>query len=179
MSLARTRIILVILAALAIAVFGVSRLIGSLATAAEASQVGSLDGLTTQVTKAGWVDMDHDMSGNAPGYQMPPAMMPGMPEQGKERIALTITVTNTSDRTRPLVPREEFALHAASAGDLVPPHSRLAPHNAVTGVLFFDVPPGDADHSDMWLEWSHDGTSAKVSVPLEGAGAGPDHQHNP
>jgi hypothetical protein len=177
---------LVVLAALAVAVLGVTRLIGSLSAEAPAGQVGSLNGLTAQVTTVGWVAMDHDMSTTAPGYQMPPAMMPGMPEQGKERLSVTVTVTNTSAGTRPVVPRDEFALHATKDGALIAPHSdtfgelpRLAPQNAVTGALFFDLPPGDVADSAAWIEWSHSGTSTKFAVPLNTAGSGPAHQHNP
>jgi hypothetical protein len=185
MRLARTRIVIIVLAALAVAIFGVVRLVDSFGVEAQASPVGHLDNLNVQVADAGWVDMDHDMSANAPGYQMPPQMMPGMPEQGKERLAVTVTVTNTGDDTRPVRPIEEFALHATKDGALLPPHSdtfgelpRLAAHNAVNGTLFFDLPPGDVADSSTWLEWSHGGTKARISVPLNGIGAGPPHQHN-
>jgi len=171
---------------MAAAIFGITRLVATLSAAPEASAVGSLDNLDAQVTTVGWVDMEHDMSTNAPGYQMPPAMMPGMPEQGKERLAVTLSVLNTSDGVRPLRPGQEFALHAGKGGELVPPHSdtfgelpRLAGHNAVTGTLFFDLPVGDVTDSATWLEWSHDGTSARLSVPLDRTGSGPVHQHNP
>jgi hypothetical protein len=186
MRLARTTIVLVVLAALAVAIFGIVRLVDSVGAEAEASPVGRLDNISAQVTTAGWVDMDHDMTGNAPGYQMPPQMMPGMPEEGKERLAVAVTVTNTGDATRPVRPIEEFALHATKDGQLIPPHSdtfgelpRLAAHNAVTGTLFFDLTPGDVIDSSTWLEWSHAGTRARISVPMNDAGAGPVHQHNP
>ena len=187
MSLARTRtrIVIVVLTAMSIAIFGITRLVLSLTAEAAPAQVGSVDNLTAEVTKAGWVDMDHDMSANAPGYQMPPQMMPGMPEEGKERLAVSVTVTNTTNDTRPVKPIEEFALHATKDGKLIPPHSdsfgelpRLAPHNAVNGVLFFDLPPGDVVDSATWLEWQHGDARARISVPMNGAGSGPGHQHN-
>jgi hypothetical protein len=186
MRLARIRIVIVVVAALAAAIFGITRLIGALGAEAQASPTGSLDSLNVAVSNAGWLDMEHDMSTNAPGYQMPPAMMPGMPEQGKERLAITLTVMNTSDGSRPFRPAREFALHAGK-GELITPHSdtfgevapRLAGHNAVTGTLFFDLPTGEVDDSATWLEWSHGGASARVSVPMNGAGSGPIHQHNP
>lgn len=185
MPLARTRIMLVIVAALAVAIFGATRLISALSAEAEAGQVGSLNGLTAAVTTVSWVNMDHDMSSGAPGYQMPPAMMPGMPEEGKQRLSVTLTITNTSDGTRPVVPREEFTLHATKDGALVPSQAdtfgelpRLAPQNGVSGVLFFDLPQGDVVDSAAWIEWSHGGSSTKIAVPLNAAGAGPEHQHN-
>src|SRR6266540_1699256 len=140
LSAPRVRIVVVVLAALSVAIFGIVRLVDSLRTEPQAGPVGHLDNLNVQVVTAGWVDMDHDMSANAPGYQMPPQMMPGMPEEGKERLAVNVTVTNTGDDTRPVRPIEEFALHATKDGQLIAPHSdsfgelpRLAPHNAVKG----------------------------------------------
>lgn len=180
----RIRIVILVLAALAMAAFGIVRLVDSLRPELQATAVGHLDNLNVEVTTAGWVDMDHDMSANAKGYQMPPQMMPGMPEQGKERLAVSVTVTNTGNDTRPVKPIDEFALHATKDGQLITPHSdsfgelpRLAPHNAVKGVLFFDLPPGDMVDSATWLEWQHAGTRARISVPMNGSG--PAHQHNP
>lgn len=186
LSAPRLLVVFVVLAALSLAIFGVVRLVDSLRPELQAAPIGHLDNLNVHVDTAGWVDMDHDMSANAKGYQMPPQMMPGMPEPGKERLAVSLTVTNTGDDTRPVKPIEEFALHATRDGQLIPPHSdsfgelpRLAAHNAVTGVLFFDLPPGDVVDSATWLEWQHGGTRARISVPMNGAGSGPVHQHNP
>ncbi len=184
MPLARARILIIVAIALAIAIFGVTRLFAAFSVEAEATRTGSLDSMTSEVTGAGWVDMDHDMSGNAPGYQMPPAMMPGMPEQGEQRIAVAITIANTSDQTRQLYPGEEFVLHSAKGDKQWTAHShtfgelpRLAPHSGVAGTLYFDLPPGDVADSAIWVEWSHGDTSARLSVPLNGA-TPPDHQHN-
>jgi hypothetical protein len=184
MSLVRTRIIIVLLAALAVAAFGVTRLFVASSEAVEVSQVGTLDGLTAEVTTAGWVEMDHDMSANAPGYQMPPAMMPGMPEQGQQRIAVKLTVGNTTGATRPVRVGEEFTLHAAKDDKSWTPHShtfgdlpRLAGRNAISGVLYFDLSPADVVDSATWIEWSHDGSSTRLFVPLNGAEPG--HQHTP
>jgi len=184
MSLMRTRIIIVLLAALAVTAFGVTRLFAAQSGAVEVSQVGNLDGLTAQVTTAGWVEMDHDMSGNAPGYQMPPAMMPGMPEQGQERIEVKLTIANVTDGTRPLRAGEEFTLHAAKGDKSWTAHShtfgelpRLAGRHAVSGVLYFDLPPADVADSTTWIEWSHGGSSTRLFVPLNGAA--PEHQHSP
>jgi Domain of unknown function (DUF4352) len=180
----RSRIMIVVLAALAAAIFGVTRLVASLGTEAEASQVASLGGLTAETSKAEWVGMDHDMSPNATGYTMPPAMMPGMPEQGEQRMSVSVTITNTGDQTRPLRPLEEFTLRTAKSDARWSAHSdsfgelpRLAPRSGVSGVLFFDLPPEDVADSDVWIEWSHEGSSTRLSVPLNGAV--PKHQHNP
>jgi hypothetical protein len=171
-------------AALGVAIFGVVRLVAAFS----ADQLGPLtavahvDGLDSQVTAASWVQMDHDMAPDAPGYQMPPAMMPGMPQGDDQRLAVYISVANTSADTRPLEPDLEFTLHSSAKqwsaqtgtfGEL----PRLAPRNAVNGVLFFDLPPADLVDSSSWLEWNHDGTSSRLVLPLNGAA--PVHSHGP
>ncbi len=184
MSMARTRILIIVVVALAISIFGITRLFAASNVEAEASRAGSLDSMTAEVTKAGWVEMDHDMAGDAPGYQMPPGMMPGMPEQGEQRISLTITVINTSDQTRQLRAGEEFVLRSARDDQKWTPRThtfgdlpRLAPHSGVTGTLYFDLPPEALGDSSPWVEWSHGNTSTRLSVPLNGA-IGPEHEHN-
>jgi hypothetical protein len=181
MHLARIRIVTVVVVALAAALFGVTRLFAAFNTEAQATEVGSLDGLNVQVTKAGWIDMGHDMA-STPGFQMPPAMMPGMPEQGKERLSVTLTVLNTGDASKAARLGSEFALHTGKDAELVTPQSdtfgelpRLAGRNAVNGTLFFDLPSGELDDSSTWLEWSHGGSTARILVPVNGAVP---HQHN-
>jgi len=186
MSSLRLRTVLVALAALAVAAFGVVKLAASLTAPAAAADQATVDGLTAQVTTADWTGMDHDMSGDAPGYQMPPAMMPGMPENGDQRLAVSVTVVNISDDTRPFRPGEEFALRAGDDGEQWAPHSdtfgelpRLAPHNAITGILFFDVPPTALTQVPVWVEWTHDDTANRLVIPLDGVRSGPSHSHTP
>jgi hypothetical protein len=176
-----TRIVIVIVAALGAAIFGVTRLFAA-PSAGPVSQNATVDGLTTSVTTAAWSKMDHDMSG--PGYQMPAQMMPGMPEQGKERLVLSVTVTNTTDGTRPIKVGDEFVLRMGEGDQRVTPHSdtfgelpRLAAHNAVAGQLFFDLMREDLARSSAWLEWTHGGTTSRLSIPLDGIEAGSNHQH--
>ena len=125
------------------------------------------------------------MTQNAPGYQMPPAMMPGMPDQGKERLLVQVAVSNDSNDTRPLRPGQEFTLHAGKDGTAIKPQSdsfgelpRLAAHNAVNGVIYFDLPPADLTASPAWIEWAHGGTTTRLSLPLNGVPAAPNHQHS-
>jgi hypothetical protein len=145
-----------------------------------------VDSLTASVIAAGWTSMDHDMSSDAPGYQMPPAMMPGMPENGDQRLSVTVTVVNTSDDTRPLRPDKEFALHAGKENKQWAPHSdtfgdlpRLAPHNAVEGILFFDLPPAQLTGATAWIEWTHGDSANRLTIPMDGVSSGPSHSHNP
>lgn len=184
---AASRILLlsVLLVAASVAVFGISKLI-STAAPVSSSEEATIDGLTAEVTTAGWTTMDHDMSGgDSSGFQMPPAMMPGMPENDDQRLAVTVTVTNTGDGTRPLRPGTEFALRAGEAGQPHAPHShtfgelpRLAAHNAVTGVLFFDLSPAELADSTIWVEWTHGDATGRLTIPRDGVGAGPGHSEH-
>jgi hypothetical protein len=183
MSLPHAKIVLVVLAALAVATVGIVRL--ATPPAASAADEATVDSLTAQVTSAGWTTMDHDMSGDAPGYQMPPAMMPGMPENGDQRLAVAVTVVNTSNGTRPLRPGEEFALRAGEEGRQWAPHSdtfgdlpRLAGRNAVNGILFFDL-PADELVAPAWIEWTHSGTTSRLTIPMDGMRDHPGHSGNP
>jgi hypothetical protein len=180
------RIVIVVVAACAVATVGVVRLVASPDASSAAARQASVDSLTAQVTEAGWTAMDHDMSSDAPGYQMPPAMMPGMPENGDERLAVSVKVVNTSDDTRPLLPGKEFALHAGTDGKQVAPHSdtfgelpRLAPHNAVEGILYFDLPAAELTDAPAWIEWTHGDTANRLIIPMDGVSGGPSHSHNP
>nr|WP_198151612.1 DUF4352 domain-containing protein [Kibdelosporangium sp. MJ126-NF4] len=165
------------MAASVLAFFGVRAFFGTMReSAAEVVSSATIDGLTASVGQAGWVVMDHDMSGTAPGYQMPPAMMPGMPAEGNQRVAVTVTVVNTTDETRPMKPDAEFFLRTESAGDPVTAHSdtfgelpRLAPGSAVNGVLYYDLPP----HSSLWIEWRHEGATARLAM-----GVAPSHSNH-
>jgi hypothetical protein len=186
MSLPRVKIAIVVLTALVVAVIGVVRLAASSDAPAEAAGQASVDSLTASVTAAGWTSMDHDMSADATGYQMPPAMMPGMPENGDQRLSVTVTVVNTSDETRPLRPDKEFALHAGKENKQWAPHSdtfgdlpRLAPRNAVEGVLFFDLPAAQLTGAAAWIEWTHQGSTNRLTIPMDGVSSGPSHSHNP
>lgn len=186
MSAPRIRLAVVVVAAMAVAGFGVARLFAALDPPSAAAGQASLDSLIAQVTTAEWTKMDHDMSANAPGYQMPPAMMPGMPEGDDQRLAITVTVVNTSDATRPVKPGKEFLLHAGKQGRTWAPHSdtfgdlpRLAPHNEVKGILFFDLPPAELADSPAWIEWRHGDATTSLTIPMEGVSAGPSHSHTP
>jgi hypothetical protein len=186
MSLPRVRIVFVVLSALAVATFGVIRLVAVPDASSAAAGDASVDSLTAQITAAGWTGMDHDMSGDSPGYQMPPGMMPGMPENGEQRLSVSVTVVNSSDDTRPLRPSEEFTLHAGKEGKQWAPRTdtfgdlpRLAPGNAVKGNLFFDLPPAELTDSAAWIEWTHGDTTSRLTIPMDGVSGPPNHPHNP
>jgi hypothetical protein len=178
-------IVAIVLAALSVSVLGVGRLIAGAGVPPTVSPLATFNEVTAQVSGAKWTVMDHDMAPDAPGYQMPPAMMPGMPTGDDQRLSVSITLVNTSDQTRPIRPAKEFVLHAGKEGKGWSPHSdtfgelpRLAPHNEVTGTFFFDIPPAEFADSPAWIEWTHDGTAARLTIPLDGAVV-PEHSHNP
>jgi hypothetical protein len=166
--LRKAGITLVLLVALAVAFFGVRAYVSTIDNPpAAANASATLSGLTASVGSADWVMMDHDMSTAAPGYQMPPAMMPGMPAEGEQRLQVPVTVVNTTGETRPIRPGKEFLLRTESADTPLTPHSdtfgelpRLAPGSAVSGVLYFDLPP----HSPEWIEWTHEGATARLAI---------------
>ncbi|HEU5475936.1 MAG TPA: hypothetical protein VFV67_35370 [Actinophytocola sp.] len=181
----RTRIVLVVLAALALAVVGGVQLFAAPNSEpmVEAGPVATMDSLTTQVETATWTEMDHDMSGTTPGYQMPAGMMPGMPEGDDQRLAVQVTVTNTSSGTRPMRPAEEFTLRAGKDGRSIPAQTdtfselpRLPAGNAVKGILFFDLPPADLAES-AWIEWKRGDKITRLALPMDTASGGHGHSH--
>jgi hypothetical protein len=185
MLLPRLRTVIIVVAASAVATFGVAHLVAASDTPSGATDLATMDNLTARVATAGWTNMDHDMDSDATGYQMPPAMMPGMPEGSDERLAISVTVVNTSEDTRLLSPGEEFALHAGKEGKQWRPHSdtfgdlpRLAPHNAVTGMLYFDLPAAALTESLAWIDWTHGGTTSRLTIPMDGVSAPEAHSHN-
>jgi hypothetical protein len=182
----RVRFVLVLLTALAAAVFGAVQLLAEQAADPVVhDQMANVDSLNAQVTNVGWTEMDHDMAPDAPGYQMPPAMMPGMPEGDDQRFAVGVTVTNTSSDTRPLRPASEFTLHVGKAGRTVKAQTdtfgelpRLAAQNAVKGVLYFDLPPAELAESPAWLEWTRGDTITRMALPTDTASGDHGHSHN-
>lgn len=182
MSLPRTKIVLVALSALAVATVGVVRL--ATPPDASATDEATVDSLTAQVTTANWTSMDHDASEDTTGYQMPAQMMPGMPEDGEQRLAVAVTVVNTSGDTRQLRPDKEFALHAGQDSRQWAPHSdtfgdlpRLAGRNAVNGIIFFDLPTNELT-APAWIEWTHSGTTSRLTIPMDGVGEPQEHSGN-
>lgn len=168
---ARVTGLLVMCAALAAAAIGVTTMVAPADTAPPGS-TALVGGLTASVSDAGWLGMDHDMSTTASGYQMPPAMMPGMPAAGDDRLSVVVTMVNTSDATIAFRPVGEFTLHAGPAATRVAAYGgtfgdlpRLGAGAAITGTLFFDLPPTALDSAAAWLDWSRSGGAARLSIP--------------
>lgn len=127
--------------------------------------------LRAEVGKVTWLGMDHDMSATASGYQMPPAMMPGMPATGEDRLSITLTLANTGNGTQPIDPAGEFTLYPGPGHPGKPLYGttfgelpRLGGGSAVTGTLLFDLPPAELAATG-WIEWDHDGSHSRLTVP--------------
>lgn len=144
--------------------------------------VATLDGLTTEIRAASWVDFDmgHVMDGEG-GFMMPDQMMPGAPSGEQVRLGVTLTLRNTDSRTHGFNLVDEFWLVGGGAGDPRPLSAdtvgglaRLSPGAAVDGVLYFDVVI--ASESDpLYLEWRRGGDAVHIPVPL--TDERPGHQH--
>src|SRR5690606_9074759 len=86
--------------------------------AAATGPVASLDGLTVELTAAGWVEMGHVTTG--PGFTMPDQMMPGAPSGGEIRLGISITLSNTDSVARQFNLAEEFMLVGGSLAQPLP-----------------------------------------------------------
>jgi hypothetical protein len=130
------------------------------------------DGVATEVRDSRWIAHDHNAeTGTGPGYQMPLSMMPGMPEDGQVRLAVSVTVSNTAPAGRPVEPAGEFTLRDGATGESWRPAadtfdglSRLGPRSAADGVLFFDVPEADQVQRQLYVDWKHEGQRMRLTV---------------
>ncbi|HEX6358193.1 hypothetical protein [Actinophytocola sp.] len=173
----RAGIVVLVLVAVAAATFGIVQLVDTWTAPASVGHEGTLDGLHTRIDKAGWVDLEDMAKGMAPG--MPMNQMQGMPDEGDGRVEVKVTVVNATSQTHQFLAAEEFALRAEKGDKRWTPSAdtfgdlpRLAPRNAVSGLLFFDMPPDEVKDTTVWLEWKRDGGSAALSVSLSGTGGG-------
>lgn len=111
-------------------------------------------------------------TGSQSGYAMPPAMMPGMPVEGQQRLRVELTLANTGGAMQTIGP-EDFRVEAADGRVWVPlmtntfRSSTLGAQEALDGVLFVDV---DQDAENIALVWQRGG--AQVRIPI---GAAPAH----
>jgi hypothetical protein len=130
------------------------------------------DGIAANVREVRWIAHDHNAeTGTGPGYQMPLSMMPGMPEDGQTRLAISVTVTNTEGGGRAVDPAGEFTLADAATGESWQPSadtfdglSRLPAGNAADGVLFFDVPEPGQGERRFYIDWKHGRERVRLAV---------------
>lgn len=109
------------------------------------------------------------------GYQMPAQMMPGMPPEGQARLTVPVTLRNTTDKVRTFDIPAEFVLRGGAGdktrelyGDTIGSLPRLAPGNAVTGVLYFDLEPPQPGDPPLYLQWTRSGKTVRLSLSPTG-----------
>lgn len=120
-----------------------------------------LNGLFLRLESADWV---HDtMVHTDTGYQMPAAMVPGMPLAGQERLSVEVSIRNTSRQRREFNAEE---LELRSADNAIWPaisseitSMMLDPGETISSILQFDVPE---KLSNARLVWSRGGASVNL-----------------
>lgn len=118
-----------------------------LARAREARAVrqAELGGLTLRVDRAIWVDHERDHAGSMPSW-----LMPGMPAQGRQRLAIRFTVSNSTPREQrfrwgELVFRAGDAEARADGAEIA-----LPPGHAVHLPASFDAPDSPQPVTFSW-----------------------------
>jgi hypothetical protein len=176
---ARTQAVAVVVAALVLGLVGVGMLAVMLRERAHAAaDEATVGGLELRVESAHWEELQMN---HAPGFQMPPAMMPGAPADGDQRLRLSVELTNHSQRPKPLT-KGEFSVEGPG-GTSWPVAvdslgvSLLNPGLAISGGLHFDLPLKSIRKGDpgLILVWNRAGTVKRIPLQLDGAV--PDHSH--
>lgn len=113
-----------------------------------------LDGLLLRLERLGW--LHHEMETG--GARMPAQMMPGMPEEGLQRLTVEVAVRNDGPTAATFGPGE--LVLAAADGTRFPPGRTeirdvvLRPGESVVADFQFDVPERS---EGLALEWSRGG----------------------
>lgn len=141
----------------------------------------TLGGITTEVREAGWVPLDHVHDGEG-GFLMPDEMMPGAPTGEQVRLGVTLTLSNTDSGTHRFSIAEEFAVTGGVVTEPQPVRAdnigvlpRLAPGAAVDGTIYFDIEVPGEDDPPLYLQWTRDGDTTRIAVPLDEDA--PEHEH--
>lgn len=126
----------------------------------------TLGNLELRLLRVEW--LEHQMSHSDGGFQRPSSMMPGMPEEGLERLSVEVAVTNTGRQPTELR-SEELVFESDRAGTLHPvgalvPRQQLLPEQSLVTSVFFDVET-DRPLGRLRLVWRHAGDSAYMAVP--------------
>lgn len=122
-------------------------------------------GLELRMLEARWLldQMDHGEN-----FQKPSVMMPDMPEWGKQRVTLELTMANRSDE--PLrFDGAEFVL-VPQIGEPVPPvganvgTARLEPGQAINTAIYFDFDTREP-YGGLEIEWRRGGEVVHLPIP--------------
>lgn len=125
----------------------------------------TMGGLRLEMTEARWVldQMDHGEN-----FQKPSVMMPDMPEWGKQRVTLELSLDNVSDLTQ-IFDGSEFFL-VPQLGEEVAPigahigYAQLAPGQTFHTAIHFDFDTGQP-HGNLQVEWRRDDDIAYLPIP--------------
>jgi hypothetical protein len=141
----------------------------------------ALGGMTAQLHHAEWLEMGHVHDGEG-GFIMPDEMMPGAPRGDEVRLGISLTLLNTDRHTQRFTLVDEFTLTGGQlaeprslSADTIGSLSRLGPDGAVDGTLYFDVELPGPDDPPLLLQWSRDGRTVHIEVPLHADP--PAHEH--
>jgi hypothetical protein len=152
--------------------------------AAPVAVANAPDGTAAAVTASRWLSHDEQADQAGSGFQMPLSMMPGMPADGQVRLAVSLSLTNSSGALRALDPAAEFVLRDERSGeqwqqvaDSFGGLPRLSPHSGADGVVFFDLAPPTDNGRNLYLYWKHSSMSARLAITLNGAAPAP-HAHS-
>ena len=143
------------------------------ATFVAPGQEAEASGVSLRIDFTEWLNHEDAHQDQGEVFPMPASSMPGMPEEGLQRLQVELTLQNLGDASRDFRP-EEFSVRSVS-GESWPPMAStfqpgtLGPGQALNGVVFFDVPEAE---SGVYLVWTRGGT--QVYNPI---GDVPVHDH--
>lgn len=187
---------IVVLIALATSLLGLGLVIAMLLTQSPLAAMGQdiqVDNLVLRVESAAWLVHEHDTAPAPPGisanqdstapqeqsvdqgqqFPMPASMMPGMPENGQQRLHIELMLRNEGSLPRQFGP-DEFRLVGNDNHSWKPQDNTsflnftLQPGQALNTALSFDIEEAAAN---LYLVW-HRGDS-QVRIPV----ADPAHDH--
>ncbi|MBE7472510.1 MAG: hypothetical protein DPW09_07005 [Anaerolineae bacterium] len=184
------------LVALAASLLGLGMAIPMLLTRTPLAAIGQdiqADGLVLRVESAAWLVHEHEDAPPPPGvnvnqnsagsngqnadqgqqFPMPASMMPGMPENGQQRLHIELMLRNEGSLPRSFGP-DEFRLEASNNHSWKPQDNTsflnvtVQPGQALNTALSFDI---DEAAANLFLVWNRGGSL--VRVPM----TDPDHDH--
>ncbi len=132
----------------------------------------TIGGLSMEMLEARWLldQMDHGEN-----FQKPSAMMPDMPEWGKQRVTLDLSFRNNASQPQLYDGREFFLV--PEIGDEVPPYGAnigtapLAPGQTLHEVIHFDF-DATQPHGKLRVAWRRAGETVYLPIPEP-----PEHYH--
>lgn len=182
----------VVLVAVTASLLGVGMAFFMLMTRTPLAAIGQdirVDGLVLRLESAAWLVHEHEdapppsevslnQDSAAPSdegqqFPMPASMMPGMPENGQQRLHVELILRNESNQPRHFGP-DEFRLEASNNHSWKPQDNTsflnvtVEPGQALSAALSFDI---DEAATNLFIVWSRG--NSLVRIPM----TDPDHTH--